>query len=314
MEKHGRESESLEKGGMKVELWGTRGSCPAPFPNRMGYGGNTSCISASWEEGLAVFDGGTGILALGQQMEREGRWDVPIHIFIGHLHLDHITGLILFPGMFRKEARIHLYGPSPDGESFQTRLNKVLGPPYWPVSVSQVPARVVWHDGADGDSWELPGGALVRAMASNHPNGGLLYRLEKDGRSMVYGMDCELGEENRSEYWERYKDFARDCDLLLFDAPYTREEYPCFRGFGHSFWEQGLEMAGACRARRLCICHHNWDREDEALKKAEMELTQRLEGAGRIGPGGMKPGEMKSGELKPGGKVWFAKEGDWMIL
>lgn len=294
MEKYGRESENPKKGRVEVEFWGTRGSCPAPFSNRMGYGGNTSCISVSWEEGLAVFDGGTGILSLGRQMEKRGRWDIPIHIFIGHLHLDHIAGLILFPGLFQKDARIHLYGPPSEEESFQTRLSKVLGPPYWPVSVSQVPARVIWHDGGDGDSWELPGGGLVRAISANHPNGGLLYRLEKEGRSVVYGMDCELGAEDGLEYWEQYKRFARDCDLLLFDAPYTQEEYPDFLGFGHSYWEQGIRMAEACRAKRLCICHHNWDREDEALKKAEPELAQQLE--------------------KSGGKAWFAREGDRITL
>lgn len=294
MEKYGRESENPKKGRMEVEFWGTRGSCPAPFSNRMGYGGNTSCISVSWEEGLAVFDGGTGILALGQQMDKRGEWDVPMHIFIGHLHLDHIAGLILFPGLFQRKARIHLYGPSGEGESFRTRLSRVLGPPYWPVSVSQVPAQVVWHDGADGDRWELPGGALVQAIPSRHPNEGLLYRLEKDGRSVVYGMDCELGTEDNPEYWERYKAFARDCGLLLFDAPYTREEYPGFRGFGHSFWEQGLQMAKACGAKNLCICHHNWDRADEELKKAEPELAQQLE--------------------ESGVRAWFAREGDRIVL
>ena len=49
-----------------VKFWGTRGSCPAPYRDRMKYGGNTSCMSAAWEGGLAVFDGGTGIAGLGQ--------------------------------------------------------------------------------------------------------------------------------------------------------------------------------------------------------------------------------------------------------
>lgn len=56
---------------LSVRFWGTRGSCAAPFPDRMIYGGNTSCVSVHWEEGTAIFDAGTGILALGEWMKRK---------------------------------------------------------------------------------------------------------------------------------------------------------------------------------------------------------------------------------------------------
>ena len=82
--------------GLQITFWGTRGSMAAPFSDRMSYGGNTSCMSAEWEEQMAVFDGGTGLMALGKRLGEEAnlgtrRRDQPIHIFIGHLHLDHIV-------------------------------------------------------------------------------------------------------------------------------------------------------------------------------------------------------------------------------
>ena len=88
--------------GLQITVWGTRGSMAAPFSDRMSYGGNTSCMSAEWEEQMAVFDGGTGLMALGKRLGEEAnlgtrRRDQPIHIFIGHLHLDHIVGIPLFP-------------------------------------------------------------------------------------------------------------------------------------------------------------------------------------------------------------------------
>lgn len=274
--------------GLWVKIWGSRGSCPAPFADRMAYGGNTSCVSVQWENGMAVFDGGTGLLALGQWLEegcRQGKIDpaLEIHLFIGHLHLDHILGLVLFSRMFKKGAPIHLYGPGGEGESFRKRLAAVLSPPYWPVAIDRLPASITWHDADKERVWNLPGEVKVQAMESDHPDGCFLYRLDRGSQSVVYGMDCELGGEGtkgKEEMKARYKAFARGCRLLLFDAPYTGKEYPLYRGFGHSFWEMGLELAGDCRAGDVWICHHNWDRTDPELDQIGHQLHQRAKAMG----------------------------------
>ncbi len=277
-------------GSLQIRFWGTRGSCAAPFSNRMEYGGNTSCVSVQWDRGLAVFDGGTGMAALSKSLEaygKEGR--PPVFVFVSHMHLDHIIGIPLFSMLFRREAVIHLYGPGGDGISFRERVSRVLGPPYWPVAVDQAPARLVWHDAGEETQWELPGGVRVLAMRSNHPNGGFVYRLEYDGQSVVYGLDCELGQEVK-EGWkpglgngfpEQYRNFARDCSLLIFDAPYAEDNYLCHKGFGHSFWQQGLWMAQSCNAGRLMICHHDWDKTDEQLMEREKKLQKLAEPWGR---------------------------------
>lgn len=261
--------------GLQITFWGTRGSMAAPFSNRMKYGGNTSCMSAEWMGQMAVFDGGTGLMALGQRLGKEVREgkrkkDQPIHMFIGHLHLDHIVGIPLFPCLFWKEADLHFYGPGEEAGAFRQNLRTMMGRPYWPVSIDQVPARITWHDTADGDVWELPQGAEVRVMQSMHPDGCVLFRLEREGQSAVYGLDCEMGEEG-TDFWEEYREFAKDCSLLVFDSPYGREEYPDYRGFGHSYWQQGIRMAKECRAGRLVISHHDWGRTDEELYAMEQE-------------------------------------------
>lgn len=272
---------------LEVKFWGTRGSCPAPFSDRMVYGGNTSCVSVRWKEGVALFDGGTGIAAFGKNLEeavRQGTCSrgISVSVFVTHVHLDHVAGIPLLPCLFWKEAQMHFYGPGGEGGSFKERLSRVLGPPYWPVAVDQVPAAVVWHDSHEGEVWTLPGEAKVLAMKSNHPNGGFLYRLEYQGQSVVYGLDCELGDRtDMGSFWEQYREFARDCSLLLFDAPYTQEDYPCYRGFGHSFWQQGLEMAKYCNAGHLCICHHDWGKNDEQLGEREKQLKELARQWGR---------------------------------
>ncbi len=277
--------------GIEVRFWGVRGSCPAPFADRMVYGGNTACVSADCGEELVIFDGGTGIAALGRWLEMEeqlGKRDPgrPVHILFSHVHLDHIQGFMLFPQLFQAGRKLHIYGPAGDGQGFRQRLREALGPPYWPVRVDQVPAKIEWHDLRPGQTVATEAGTVLRTMDSRHPDGGLLYRLEWDGASAVYGLDCEV-----SEVWESYQTFAQNCGLLIFDAPYGEEEYARCRGFGHSYWRQGLKMAGQCGAEKLCVCHHDWGRTDGEL--AEIEH-------------GMKEA---SGLLCPHTEVFMAREG-----
>ena len=51
---------------MKIKVWGARGSIPAPGPETMRYGGNTSCVEVTLSDGSTVIlDAGTGIRNLG---------------------------------------------------------------------------------------------------------------------------------------------------------------------------------------------------------------------------------------------------------
>ena len=54
---------------MRVTLYGTRGSIPAPGPETMRYGGNTPAVQVCAENGaILVLDAGTGIRRLGAQI------------------------------------------------------------------------------------------------------------------------------------------------------------------------------------------------------------------------------------------------------
>ena len=78
----------------KLNIWGVRGSMPAPSRNFLDYGGNTSCVSVDCGAGdLVVFDAGSGLPALAGQLSGS----CPVHIFISHVHIDHLLGLYTFP-------------------------------------------------------------------------------------------------------------------------------------------------------------------------------------------------------------------------
>ena len=53
---------------MKIEFYGVRGSTPTPGKNTLIFGGNTSCVYISLDNGHnVVLDSGTGIVELGER-------------------------------------------------------------------------------------------------------------------------------------------------------------------------------------------------------------------------------------------------------
>ncbi len=70
---------------MEITFLGVRGSIPAPGPNTVRYGGNTTCVGIRTDDGdVIIIDGGSGIRQHGLDLLAE----LPVHcsIFITHTH------------------------------------------------------------------------------------------------------------------------------------------------------------------------------------------------------------------------------------
>ena len=97
---------------MLARVWGCRGSLAAPGADTVRYGGNTSCVEVAARRAgtCIILDAGTGIRPLGAAMDGEDFDE--LHIFLTHLHLDHVQGLGFFRPLFRPGANIHIWGPA----------------------------------------------------------------------------------------------------------------------------------------------------------------------------------------------------------
>src|ERR1041384_2644395 len=96
---------------MRVRFWGVRGSTPTPQRENMGFGGNTSCIEIRTDtDQILVFDGGTGLRLLGNELEKE-HVEKPIsaHIFLRHFLLDHIQGVPFFRPLYNARNHFTFY-------------------------------------------------------------------------------------------------------------------------------------------------------------------------------------------------------------
>jgi phosphoribosyl 1,2-cyclic phosphodiesterase len=251
---------------MKARVWGCRGSIAAPGPDTIRYGGNTSCVEVRGDDGeVIVLDAGTGARPLGDALLREGV--ARIDLLLTHLHVDHLEGLGLFGPIWSPETELHIWGPPSPVASLDERIATYFSPPLFPVHLSEVPARVTFHD-APRQAWTI-GSCEITAHPILHPGATVGYRLQSGGRSLAYVTDHEpaLGTDLDAvgTSWISGFALAYRADLLIHDCQYTDDEYSSHVGWGHPSVTHVAAFARRTQADRLVMFHHHPDHDDDEL-------------------------------------------------
>ncbi|MGH2981470.1 MAG: MBL fold metallo-hydrolase [Solirubrobacterales bacterium] len=269
---------------MRAKLWGVRGSVPVPGPTTEAFGGNTSCVQVTADDGSEfVLDAGTGIRELGTAMAGRCR---RMHVLLTHLHLDHIQGLMFFAPFFDPDAEITVWGPPSAGRSLSKRLARYISNPLSPIEIRDLPARVTFRDVPSGP-WRI-GGVELRAALVSHRGPTLGYRLKENKTSLCYLPDHEpgLGEDLASapSDWISGHGIARGASLLIHDGQYSEGEYTSHRGWGHSSLPDALAFARRCDVQRLVLFHHDPWHDDCFLEALGQEASERWAQLGGEGP------------------------------
>src|SRR5580765_6239970 len=212
---------------MLVRFWGVRGSTPTPQSENLRYGGNTSCVEVRLNGHIYVFDCGTGFRNLGKHLAQEQNGHpISAHIFLSHFHWDHIQGI-----------------------------------PYFPVNMSEMAAH---RQFANIDEGRIAfDRCTVQTKWLNHPQGCLGFRMEAEGKVIVYATDNEPGD---PVFDKNLRKLAEGADILIYDAQYLPEEYAARKqGWGHSHWREAVNVVMESGAKELILFHHDPDHSDACI-------------------------------------------------
>ncbi|MBG0776878.1 MAG: MBL fold metallo-hydrolase [Desulfovibrionaceae bacterium] len=286
---------------MKIHFWGTRGSVPAslghaavrakvraaleiavqrglpefadidafidelPFAVRGTYGANTSCVQvdAGGPEYL-ICDAGTGLRDFGNAMlAAHGGAPQTYHIFLSHLHWDHIQGLPFFVPAYIPDNRIVFHSGHAEAE---TALRVQHASPFFPVDFDELGAEIEFRRVHDGGNLAV-GDVDVSVLRLRHPGDSFGYAFAHRGRRVVYATDNEHTHEPTDPKHPLHR-FVQDADLLIFDAQYTYAEAATSkRDWGHSSNMAAVEVAAAQGVRRLALFHQEPGQSDAMLDK-----------------------------------------------
>lgn len=255
-----------------LRFWGVRGSTPVSGPQYAEFGGSTPCIEVRCGQRLFVVDAGSGIYNLGQHH----RTDLPkeVDLLFSHLHLDHTAGLPFFkPALFDSERVINTYCGNLGGESAGPTLDRLFGPPLFPVTLDVLCCTFRHHGFVAGQTLTFADGIRVDTIPLNHPQGSVGYRFEHRGRRLCLISDIEHGDPWPDPALAR---FVEGADLMVYDGMFTDNEYPTCRGWGHSTWQKGVELAQAAGVKALAIFHLHPTHSDTALLAMEADLKAAM--------------------------------------
>jgi phosphoribosyl 1,2-cyclic phosphodiesterase len=284
---------------MKIHFWGTRGSLPRSYTAKMNwnkiveaftlaqgvsldstkaiesfvnkqlpfaiartYGTNTPCIEISnTSREYILCDAGSGLKDFSNYFSSLPQSSLPcvFHIFLSHLHWDHIMGFPFFVPIFKEGHTIILHGHH---EEMEAGIHTLLSAPFFPVDFSELKARIQFDVKPKGALFEV-GGYRISSFLQKHSGLSYAYRFEKEGKSFIYSTDSEHDEAAYSEDYPFLK-FIQDTDLLIFDAMYSlaKEEK---KDWGHSNYLFGVELATRARVKKLALFHLDPDYNDYDL-------------------------------------------------
>jgi phosphoribosyl 1,2-cyclic phosphodiesterase len=245
------------------------------------YGGHTSCVEI--ETGgpeYVLCDLGTGVRPFGQKaMARHGSASPQTyHIFMSHVHWDHIMGFPFFTPAYIQGNRIRIYGGHAELEEAFRRQQAA---PSFPVDFTALRADIEFVHLDPREQYDIAG-MQVRLMLQRHSGDSYGYRFTSGDRTVIYTTDSEHKLEDLAET-ASYVDFFRDADVVIFDAMFSLSDAISVKAdWGHSSNIVGVELCQMAAARQLCLFHHEPVHGDDAIARVLAE-TRRYEAITRVG-------------------------------
>lgn len=241
---------------MELVILGSAGWIP--LDRRM-----TTCLALRTDDDLVLFDAGTGIARL-----HETAWqrllpapDREIHVFLSHLHFDHVIGLTFLPALWKNPTVVHVpmtengvpdvgaagsgAGAPEAGMPGPGVLDQMFGGAFFPTPFDRLLPSISREPIGPGEQ-EVVGLRIV-ARLQEHPGGSLGYRVD----DLLAFMTDTRDEPGAVE-------FARSVKVLVHEAWTTEDDDPGAArtsASGHTSAEQAAELARRAGVEELLLSH-----------------------------------------------------------
>jgi phosphoribosyl 1,2-cyclic phosphodiesterase len=285
--------------GIKITFWGCSGSFPAPIspgdlkekvaaalwlardetfqsevsienyleklPFSMSgtYKGNTTCVQIHNNAGLNVLcDAGSGIGNFAQSL-RSKTTPQTYHLFISHLHWDHIQGFPFFTPIYQAGNKIYIHGSHLETEnSFRSLMQK----PNFPADYDSLKAEIIYDIQPSGACFDL-GPLKVKSFKQVHPDDSYGYRFEENQQSVVFSTDSEHSRSALKDPQYPFLKFIDKTDLLIFDGQYSAQDFNNKKlNWGHSDALSAVELAAQAAVKKVILIHHESSHRDAEIE------------------------------------------------
>lgn len=209
--------------------------------------------------------------------ENEGSGPAETHIFVTHYHWDHIQGIPFFSPLYAEKNTFHFYsfrskflGRDSLKQVFETQMAL----PYFPVDISAMNARRKFREVDGGESFQIHENRITTRWL-NHPQGCLGFRIETPAGTVAYATDNEPGD---AKLDENLRELAADADVFINDAQFSPEQLATTRrGWGHSSWREGVQVARESGAKTLVLFHHDPDSADRIVDSVLRQAREEFD-------------------------------------
>lgn len=263
---------------MIIKFWGTRGSIPVPGHSTLIYGGNTSCIEIKGiENRTIIFDAGSGIRELGNEIIKNSPIPHKIDIFISHSHWDHIHGLPFFAPFYRKGFDIELHFFAMNSMNISDILDEQMKEIFFPVTKDVFSANLHFTNIKPGESIKI-GNFSIDSILVYHTVNTLSFKITEDDKTFVYMTDNEIKNLENDIEKENLNliNFCHNVDFLVHDSMYSKEDYKIRHGWGHSDIESLAYFSDFAKVKNLILFHHNPDYDDETIEILYQKINLSL--------------------------------------
>jgi phosphoribosyl 1,2-cyclic phosphodiesterase len=237
------------------------------------YGGATSCVEIEGaDQAFLICDLGSGVREFGIDAFRRcaAGHARTYHVFLSHLHWDHIMGFPFFGPAFDPGATIIIHSGHPDAEQALRRQQEEIS---FPVPFDWLRAKISFEIHETGQPFEAAG-VTVTLIRQHHSHDSFGYHFARDGRSVIYSTDSEHKLDNM-ESEAAFEAFFAGADLVICDTMYSLGDSVSLKqDWGHSSNVVAVDLCLAAGAKRLALFHHEPTYTDADIQRMHEETIR----------------------------------------